>query len=31
MIAIGSDHGGYKLKMEVIRHLNERGFECKDF
>lgn len=30
MIAIGSDHGGYDLRMEVIKHLNERGFEVKD-
>lgn len=31
MIAIGSDHGGYELKLEVIRHLRERGFEIKDY
>ncbi len=31
MIAIGSDHGGYELKMEVIKHLKERGFEVKDY
>lgn len=31
MIAIGSDHGGYELKLEVIRHLKERGFDVKDF
>lgn len=31
MIALGSDHGGYDLKMEVIRHLEERGLEYKDF
>lgn len=31
MIAIGSDHGGYELKLEVIKHLKERGFEVKDF
>lgn len=31
MIAIGSDHGGYDLKMEVIKHLEERGLEYKDF
>ena len=30
MIAIGSDHGGYDLRMEVIKHLKERGFEVKD-
>lgn len=31
MIAIGCDHGGYELKLEVIRHLRERGFEIKDY
>ncbi len=31
MISIGSDHGGYDLKMAVITHLQQRGFECKDF
>lgn len=31
MIAIASDHGGYDLKTEVIRHLEERGLEYKDF
>ncbi|WP_026506924.1 ribose 5-phosphate isomerase B [Butyrivibrio sp. MC2013] len=31
MIALGSDHGGYALKMSVIKHLEERGFEVKDF
>lgn len=31
MIAIGSDHGGYELKLEVIRHLQDRGFEVKDY
>ncbi len=31
MISIGSDHGGYDLKMAVIRHLEERGLEYKDF
>ena len=31
MIAIGSDHGGYSLKLEIIAHLKERGFEVKDF
>ena len=25
-IAIGSDHGGYELKLEVIKHLKDRGF-----
>lgn len=31
MIAIGSDHGGYDLKMKVIRHLEEKGLEYKDY
>lgn len=31
MIAIGSDHGGYDLKVKVIAHLKEQGIECKDF
>ena len=31
MISLGSDHGGYKLKAAIIKHLEERGFECKDF
>ncbi|MBE5946756.1 MAG: ribose 5-phosphate isomerase B [Lachnospiraceae bacterium] len=30
MIAIGCDHGGYELKLEIIKHLTERGFEIKD-
>lgn len=30
MIAIGSDHGGYDLRMQVIEHLKERGIEVKD-
>lgn len=31
MIAIGSDHGGYKLKKEIMAHLAEKGLEYKDF
>ena len=31
MIAIGCDHGGYKLKEEVKRYLDELGIEYKDF
>ncbi len=31
MIAIGSDQGGYELKMEILKHLEERGLEYKDF
>ncbi len=31
MIAIGSDHGGFDLKVAVMEHLKERGLESKDF
>ena len=31
MIALGSDHGGYDLKVQVMEHLKERGLEFKDF
>ena len=31
MIAIGSDHGGYALKQEIMAHLEKRGLEYKDF
>lgn len=31
MIAIGSDHGGFSLKKEIIKHLEEKGIEYKDF
>ena len=31
MIALGSDHGGYGLKQEIIRHLEEKGIEYKDY
>ncbi|MBQ3513500.1 MAG: ribose 5-phosphate isomerase B [Lachnospiraceae bacterium] len=31
MIALGSDHGGYALKQEVMKHLEERGIEYKDY
>jgi ribose 5-phosphate isomerase B len=31
MIAIGSDHGGYELKLELINHLKEREIEVKDY
>lgn len=30
MIAIGSDHGGYDMKEQVKKHLQERGIEVKD-
>ena len=31
MIALGSDHGGYGLKQEIIKHLEEKGIEYKDY
>lgn len=31
MIAISSDHGGYDLKMSVIKHLEEKGIAYKDY
>lgn len=30
MIAIGSDHGGYDLRVQVMKHLEERGIEYID-
>ncbi len=31
MIAIGADHGGYRLKEELKKYLDEIGLEYKDF
>lgn len=31
MIAIGSDHAGYELKTEVVKYLQENGYDVKDF
>ena len=31
MIAIGCDHGGFELKCAIIKHLEDRGLEYKDF
>ncbi|NLL73887.1 MAG: ribose 5-phosphate isomerase B [Clostridiales bacterium] len=31
MIAIGNDHTGYELKMEIIKYFEEKGIEYKDF
>lgn len=31
MIAIGSDHGGYKLKEEIKKFLDEKEIKYKDF
>ncbi|MBU5590309.1 ribose 5-phosphate isomerase B [Clostridium sp. MSJ-4] len=30
-IAIGSDHGGFKLKGEIAKHLTSKGIEFVDF
>ena len=30
MIAVGCDHAGYDLKNELIRHLEDRGYEVRD-
>ena len=31
MIALGSDQAGYELKKEVIRYLEEKGLEYRDY
>ena len=31
MIAIGSDHGGYALKQELMAHLDKRGLAYRDY
>ena len=31
MIAIGCDHGGYDLKLEIIKYLEKNGLEYQDF
>ncbi|MDE5780286.1 MAG: ribose 5-phosphate isomerase B [Lachnospiraceae bacterium] len=31
MIALGSDHGGYELKQEIKKYLDETGIQYKDF
>ena len=30
-IGLASDHGGYNLKTDIIKHLKEKGIECVDF
>ncbi|MGN0665048.1 MAG: ribose 5-phosphate isomerase B [Huintestinicola sp.] len=30
MIAIGSDHGGYELKLQIAEHLRKNGYEVKE-
>ena len=31
MIAIASDHGGFELKQEIMKHLESKGLEYKDY
>ncbi len=31
LVAIGSDHGGFRLKTEIIKYLKEQGIDCEDF
>ena len=31
MIAIACDHGGYELKLEIIKYLEKNGLEYRDF
>lgn len=31
MIAIGSDHGGFELKNQIIEYLRQKNIEVKDF
>ncbi|MBE6016089.1 MAG: ribose 5-phosphate isomerase B [Lachnospiraceae bacterium] len=31
MIAMGSDHAGYEMKLVLAEHLKERGYDVKDF
>ena len=31
MIALGCDHGGYELKQEIIKYLEEKGIPYQDF
>lgn len=31
MIAIGCDHGGVELKKEIIKYLEDKGYEYKDY
>lgn len=31
MLAIGSDHAGYALKVEIMKYLDEKNIQYKDF
>lgn len=30
-ILIASDHGGYNLKSEIVKHIRQKGLEIEDF
>ena len=30
-IGLGCDHGGYNLKLEIIKHLEAKGIECVEY
>ena len=30
-VAFGSDHAGIELKLQLMEHLKEKGYECVDF
>lgn len=30
-IGLGCDHGGFNLKLEIIKHLESKGIECVDY
>ena len=30
MLAVASDHAGYSLKCEIIKHLDEKGISYED-
>ncbi|MDF2521320.1 MAG: sugar-phosphate isomerase, RpiB/LacA/LacB family [Clostridia bacterium] len=30
-LAIGSDHGGFALKSEILKHIQGQGYDVKDF
>jgi len=30
-LGFGSDHAGYDLKVEIIKHLENKGYEIKDY
>lgn len=31
LLAIASDHAGYNMKLSILDHLREKGYEVKDF